>query len=119
NAPSVSAGSDQSITLPENNVTISGNASDSDGSILSYTWIKISGPNASLMFTDKAQLEVSNLLQGEYIFKLTVKDDDGAIASDEVKVTVHAANKIPLVSAGEDIIVSLPENSITIIGSAS
>ncbi len=42
-SPAANAGADQSITLPANAVTLSGSASDADGSISSYNGIKITG----------------------------------------------------------------------------
>src|SRR5690606_36189441 len=120
NTPSVSAGDDKTLTLPTNSISISGNASDSDGSISSYKWTKSSGPDATLQDADKAQLKVSEMVEGSYIFKFTVKDNDGASASDEVKVTVNAAsNNAPSVSAGDDKTLTLPTNSISIAGAAS
>ena len=43
--PVANAGTDQTITLPINSVTINGSgSSDPDGSISTYLWTKISGP---------------------------------------------------------------------------
>jgi dienelactone hydrolase len=115
-APTVTVGSDRLISLPTNSVAISGTASDSDGSIASYNWIKLSGGNATLSGTNTPTLSASSLVAGTYVFQLTVTDDDGASKSDDVKVTVNAA---PIVTAGSDRLVSLPTNYLTIYGSAS
>ncbi|WP_051068827.1 PKD domain-containing protein [Cesiribacter andamanensis] len=90
-APVVSAGSDKSITLPSSSLTLSGSASDSDGSIASVSWSKISGPSASLSNTSSLSLGLSNLLEGTYTFRLTAKDNAGATASDDVTVVVKGA----------------------------
>ncbi|MGN6297559.1 MAG: PKD domain-containing protein, partial [Ginsengibacter sp.] len=42
--PTANAGSDKSITLPTNSVALSGSGVDTDGSVTSYQWTKISGP---------------------------------------------------------------------------
>jgi hypothetical protein len=42
--PSVNAGNDQTVTLPVNSVALTGSGSDSDGTISSYLWTKVSGP---------------------------------------------------------------------------
>src|SRR5690606_10971203 len=95
-------------------------ASDADGSIVFYEWTKTSGPSATLSGTSTTKLEVSDMVVGTYVFKVVVKDNDGASASDEVKVTVNAgANKAPTVNAGDDKTLTLPANSIPLSGTAS
>lgn len=115
-APVANAGADQNLKLPVNSTTINGSGNDADGSIVSYSWIKVNGPSATLTNASKATLSLSNLLQGTYTFGLTVTDDDGATGYDEVKITVDAANVNPIANAGDDIILYLPTNSTTING---
>ena len=86
--PIVNAGSDRTITLPTNQVTINATASDTDGSIASYAWKKKSGPSATLSGTSSKSFTTSKLLEGIYVFSITVKDNKGALATDDVKVTV-------------------------------
>ncbi|HWJ91252.1 MAG TPA: carbohydrate-binding protein, partial [Flavisolibacter sp.] len=43
--PTVSAGAAQTITLPASTASLTGNATDSDGTIASYAWSEVSGPN--------------------------------------------------------------------------
>ena len=43
-APTANAGTDQSITLPTNTVSLNGSGTDPDGTISAYSWTKISGP---------------------------------------------------------------------------
>ncbi|GAO44318.1 hypothetical protein FPE01S_03_03560 [Flavihumibacter petaseus NBRC 106054] len=120
-APTVTGGSDKAITLPTNSTSISGSAADSDGSIASYKWSQVSGPNtATFSTTTASNTTVSNLVQGNYSFKLTATDNDGATASATVDVTVNAAaNTAPTVSAGSDKSVTLPTSSTSLSGSAS
>ncbi len=89
--PVVSAGSDKSITLPTNSTALSAQTKDVDGRIVSYNWSKVSGPSASLSGSGTANLNLSNLVEGVYTFRITVKDDKGASAYDEVKITVNKA----------------------------
>lgn len=114
--PVVSAGPDRTLTLPANAATLSATASDSDGSIASYAWSKISGGNATLSGTTTGTLNISGLNSGNYTFRVTVKDDKGSSSSDDVVVVV---NDPPAVSAGPDINIALPANSVTIQGNAS
>jgi hypothetical protein len=91
NAPSVSAGSDKTVTLPTSSLTLTGTASDADGSIASKTWTKVSGPSCTMSGTTSLNLSLSGLLQGTYTFRLTVKDNVGATKYDDVLVTVKTA----------------------------
>lgn len=116
--PNVTAGADKSLTLPTKETYLQGSASDPDGSIASYYWKKISGPSASLGGTSTAKLRAYNLVEGYYTFRLTVKDNKGAVKYDDVKVTVSkssATNVAPVAKAGADKYTS--SNSIKIYGS--
>lgn len=104
--PVVNAGPDQTITLPTDFVTLSGTASDPDGSIASFQWIKKSGPTlpaGSIVTDTSAQTTVKNLVQGVYVFELTVTDNTGSFTRDEVQITVNPApppeNKPPVAVA--------------------
>jgi gliding motility-associated-like protein len=118
--PTANAGSNQQIQLPTNSITISGTGIDNDGSIVSYSWVKISGGAATLNDTDKANLNLSGLEAGVYGFELTVEDDDNATDSDEMQLEVlDVENLNPVASAGEDIQIQLPTNSTNLIGSGT
>ncbi|NMM47246.1 PKD domain-containing protein [Marinigracilibium pacificum] len=119
--PTVSAGANKTITLPKNNITLNANASDNDGQIATYLWRKISGPASDLSGTNSARLEVTNMLEGRYVFRITVTDDDGAGASDDVVVVVNPedVNQTPVANAGPNKSITLPVNSITLNGSGS
>jgi hypothetical protein len=120
--PAANAGADQTITLPVNSVTLNGSASsDANGTITGYLWKQVSGPAAATIAVNSAvTATVSNLQEGIYYFSLTVTDNNGATASDTVKVTVNAAaNQIPVANAGSNQIITLPANSATLSGGAS
>jgi gliding motility-associated-like protein len=117
--PTANAGPDQIINLPTNNTSLPGSGSDADGSIVSYLWEKISGPACTLSNTTNPTAGISNLVSGVYVFRLTVKDNSNASASDEVSVTVVEANKAPVANAGDDIALVLPANSTNLNGSGS
>ena len=94
-APSANAGADKNITLPVNIVLVSGSGSDPDGTISSYTWSFRSGPNTpALAGASTTALTLSNLVAGIYIFRLTVTDNGGLTAYDEVNVSVAVATVI-------------------------
>ncbi|MCM5529388.1 PKD domain-containing protein [Parasegetibacter sp. NRK P23] len=121
-APVAKAGADQSITLPTSTVTLDGStSSDEDGTISKYAWRKLSGPSAGTITSPAvAKTTVTALTAGEYIFELTVTDDNGETSSDQVKITVNPApNKAPVANAGAAQTITLPTSSVTLDGSAS
>ncbi len=119
--PVVSAGSDQTISLPTNSANIEGSASDVDGTVASYLWTQVSGAAATLINDNTAVVTVSNLAVGSYVFNLAATDNQGATSNDEITITVNdgLANKTPIVSAGQNTVVQLPTNTINLTGSAS
>ena len=120
--PVANAGLNQTITLPTNSVSLNGTASyDPVGSIVSYSWSEISGPSTvSITGSNSATSSVSALVQGVYIFELTVLNNGGASSSAQVTVTVNnitIAN--PIANAGPDQSITLPDNSVSLNGSQS
>ena len=116
--PKASAGKDITIKLPVNSVTIDGKATSSVG-IDSYAWEKVSGPNSTVRKKNQAKLIAEDLEQGNYVFRLTVTDTNGKTDSDDVKITVEPGDDPPKASAGKDITIKLPVNSVTIDGKAT
>jgi hypothetical protein len=122
--PAANAGSDQTITLPVNTVTLVGSGIDPDGTITAYQWNKINGPSQfTIVSASQPQTAINNLQQGIYKFELIVTDNAGATGKDTVQITVNSpagpANQAPIVSAGSDITVTLPVNTVTATGSAT
>jgi predicted esterase len=93
--PTVNAGADQALTLPLTNVTLTGNATDTDGTIASWQWTKISGPTVTMSNTTSSSLTLSNLLAGTYTFELRATDNDGDNSSDQVVVTINEPAPAP------------------------
>jgi poly(3-hydroxybutyrate) depolymerase len=106
--PVANAGSDKSITLPTNSIQLTGSGSDSDGSIASYSWTKIAGPTSyTFSSATVASPTVSNLAQGTYTFRLTVKDNSGATATDDVNVVVNGSTTTTSSTTGKTVMVNL------------
>jgi len=111
-APVAVAGSDKSIYLSQgvNRVLLDGKSSrDPDGSIRSYSWKKLSGPSNTMFTLSAGRVYAAHMVQGTYVFRLTVTDNKGATAYDDVKVTVHgtggtttSGNKAPVARAGSN-----------------
>lgn len=115
-------GGDQVIQLPLNEAGLNGsNSSDPDGTIVSYTWSKLSGPSSYYINNRNASVTtVENLQAGTYYFVLQVKDNDGDLARDTIKVSVNAAaNAAPVADAGVDMEIELPDPGIRLNGLAS
>lgn len=116
-APVVSAGSDQSVTLPASAI-LSGSVSD-DGlpnppGFTTVTWSKASGPG-TVTFGDAHAVgtEASFSAAGTYVLRLTATDSDLTV-SDNVTVVVNPAaptNTAPSVYAGADQEVLLPASA--------
>lgn len=121
-APVARAGNDQTIQLPSSSTNLSGTASsDADGTISSYLWQQVSGPSSATMeLITTSNVLISNLRAGVYVFRLTVTDNRGATANDDVRVTVQAAaNQPPVANAGADKAITLPTSSTTLNGSGT
>ena len=118
--PTAKAGNDQAITLPTSTVSLSGSGTDTDGSISSYNWTKISGPaSGTITNANSASTTVTALVQGVYRFQLKVTDNKAAIAVDTVQITVSAANIPPTANAGIDQTIALPVNITSLAGSGT
>ena len=88
--PAVNAGLNQNITLPVDSITLTGSASDSDGSIVAYLWSQVSGPFASTIVNPGSPAtKVKGLKQGTYVFQLMAVDNEGATGVDTALVFVN------------------------------
>ncbi|KAH3749755.1 hypothetical protein DPMN_184266, partial [Dreissena polymorpha] len=117
NLPVANAGSDVTIQLPVNSVTLDGSRSTDDNGVARYLW---SGDRrVRLADVNSVRPLVEGLVEGVYRFNLTVFDALGQADEDYVDVTVRAADKPPNAVAGEDIVITLPRNSVTLDGSRS
>tara|TARA_Y100000310_G_scaffold92100_1_gene89663 strand:+ start:22587 stop:25574 length:2988 start_codon:yes stop_codon:yes gene_type:complete len=91
--PVANAGPDQSVAAGATCILEGSNSSDGDGSIVSYSWRKVSGPTIALANANQAVasfIAPSESTIQTLVFELTVTDDDGATSTDTVTVTVAA-----------------------------
>lgn len=95
-------------------VEFDGSASyDPDGDIISYSWNfgtgdTASGPTATYIFTEA----------GKYTVTLTVTDNNNATGSECFAIEA-LVNKAPVVDAGEDQTITLPEDRVNLQGSVT
>ncbi|AOW76270.1 hypothetical protein A3Q34_04985 [Colwellia sp. PAMC 20917] len=103
-SPSVSAGVNQAVN-ENTEVSLLGSASDSDGTVVSYSWAQSSGTDVMLSTTDSASTSfiapevTSNQV---FTFTLTVTDNEGATKAATTTVNVNNVNILPSVDAGAD-----------------
>lgn len=118
-SPVANAGTDKVITLPTNSVTLTGTATDGDGTISSTVWSRVSG-SGTITTPNSVTTTVTGLTAGTSVFRFTVTDDDGATSFDEVSVLVNSApNQGPNANAGADKVITAPASSVTLTGTAS
>jgi len=91
NPPIANAGPDKTITLPTNTVILNGSgSSDPENNITAFVWTKISGPSSySISTPNNRETQVTNLVQGVYLFELKVTDAGALFSKDTVQVTVN------------------------------
>jgi poly(3-hydroxybutyrate) depolymerase len=89
-APVANAGGDITKFLPVNSATIAGSGYDKDGTISSFLWTQVSGPNTAVMNNKTfPSFSLSGVIRGIYIFRLKVTDNKGAYGTDDVKITIN------------------------------
>ena len=119
-APTVNAGADQTVD-EQTSVTLAGTASDSDGTVASYTWTQTAGSVVTLnnANTANASFTAPNINADETLtFRLTVADNDNATANDSVSINVKRVNQVPIANAGDD--QTVDENTlVTLTGSGT
>lgn len=88
--PVADAGIPQIIALPLDSVQLTGTGTDFDGTIVTYYWLKTAGPTGTGIITsiDSATTMVTGLVAGNYTFRLTVTDNQGASAISSVNIDV-------------------------------
>ncbi|KAM6125981.1 LOW QUALITY PROTEIN: dyslexia-associated protein KIAA0319 homolog [Pterocles gutturalis] len=111
----------QEVSLPTTSTFIDGSQSMDDMKIVSYHWEEIKGPlREQKASADTPVLHLSNLVPGNYTFRLTVIDSDGAANSTIASLTVNKpVDYPPIANAGPNQAVTLPQNSVTLNGNQS
>lgn len=110
--PKANAG--KNLNVSTSSTIIEGSANDEDGAISKINWRQLQGPNSSKMEnTETLKLKISNLVNGTYVFRLEVWDNQGAQGYDDVAVIVSQTpqgsddpnpteNDIPRLNAGKN-----------------
>lgn len=85
--PVVSAGVDQSVPV-STLVTLTGTASDSDGTIASQGWTQLTGPTVTLSGSG-ASRTFTPTVGGVYTFQFSATDNDGGISTADMTLRVR------------------------------
>lgn len=95
--PIVSAGSNQVYPSSTTSVSVTGTASDTDGVITGVLWTLVSGPNTpTIVSPTSLTTNITGLIPGNYVFRLTATDDDGAVASATKNIRINTLPTINL-----------------------
>lgn len=87
----VSAGSDTIIFLPTNTVLLKGQVLNSNATITSYAWSKISGPVQCTISNSAASVtDLTNLSAGVYKIEFRATNNLGAIGKDTITILVSS-----------------------------
>ena len=87
--PQANAGADFAVSSKDF-VQLDGTSSkEPDGIISRYQWTQIGGTQVVIANSNAAITGLSGYGKGEYIFRLTVTDEKGAVSTDEVKVAIQ------------------------------
>ena len=131
--PQVNAGPDQRVDEKQLVLLDAINSRDLDGTIKQYHWQQISGIKVNLAGIDEkraAFISPDVTADTSLVFELTVTDNDGLVATDQVTISVQnveepvdptpnpTTNKPPLAVAGADQNVN-ENDTVTLDGSAS
>ncbi|XP_016287233.1 dyslexia-associated protein KIAA0319 homolog isoform X1 [Monodelphis domestica] len=111
----------QELSSFSTSAVIDGSQSTDDTKIVSYHWEEIQGPQREQKVSvDSAVLQLSNLVPGNYTFRLTVIDSDGAANSTNAILIVNKpVDYPPFANAGPNQVITLPKNFITLNGNQS
>ena len=113
--PVARAGSDTILFFPVSSVVLNGNGSyDPDGAIASFNWVRLSGPGSATLINSTASTPtITGLLPGVHVIQLTVTDNKGKTATDQINITVNTAiNRPPVAHAGKDTSITGPSASV-------
>lgn len=111
--PTVAAWADVTSGLAPLSVNFTSSASDPDGTIVSVEWDF--GDGATSTDADPAHVYAN---PGIYAATVTATDDEGAVTSDSVTITV-SANQAPTAAASADVTSGKAPLTVTFDGSAS
>lgn len=88
--PIAEAGANITISLPQTWAIVDATNSSDDNKITAFKWEQVEGPSR-VQFENNtvSKTNVTGLTKGNYIFKVSVTDDNNNVASDTVYIVVN------------------------------
>lgn len=109
------------ITLPTNSFII--NSTITDSNLESILWTQVNGANTATIINGNTETPtISNLIVGNYTFKVTATDTEGLFSVNFVNVEVKEQvipKQPPIANAGSDKTFTLPTNTAILNGVGS
>ncbi|XP_043247058.1 dyslexia-associated protein KIAA0319-like protein isoform X2 [Amphibalanus amphitrite] len=114
----------QTLYLPNSKALLEGSDSTDDlpSDQLVYNWEVVAAPLTwpGQELPRAATLQLENLTPGNYTIRLTVEDAEHLSSSADAHIIVlKEVDYAPQANAGEDVVVYLPTNAVTLYGNAS
>jgi uncharacterized delta-60 repeat protein len=89
----------QKYTSPTSVLLAAWGSNDPDGGPITYLWEKFAGPEgSSILYGNSASPVITGLVNGNYVFQLTVTDKQGATGKDTIGLIVNNTNLPPIAS---------------------
>ena len=85
--PIVDAGADIAMAGGQRDVSLGATAYDPDGYIVSFLWEIVSGGGGLISNPTSAVTNVTGLTGDDYVIRVTVTDNDGGVAFDEITLS--------------------------------
>ena len=110
------AGEDRAVVVHTLVVLDGSSSKRGAGDELSYSWSQLGGPVVDIRNRADARATVAPVEPGEYLFELSVTDQDGTISSDQIAISVlepgvrgaiGSVELAPALAAGQDPLVDL------------
>lgn len=92
------AGRDTTYEWPKDSILLDGSGSTTSiGNITQYSWSKVSGPDVIIVNPYSAKTILLDIMGGDYIFELKVRNSNGATATSLIKLRlVYNCNELEL-----------------------
>lgn len=87
-APTANAGQDFSVIMPNHTASLTA-AGIPEGAVVEYNWTQVQGPSSPIFNSSLQEIELTNLVEGVYIFELMLTDANGLTTTDQVMISVE------------------------------
>lgn len=117
--PVVDAGPDYALITPTSSQSITGTATDPDGTIVSTNWYSRGGPTtATIVSPNSLTTNITGMtVAGTYLFRLAATDNQGASSFDQMQITVSTSGATGwLTVSPNSCVISIGASTCTVTG---